>query len=308
MKKKLSILLSVLALSITLTGCKAYDKPQVILISPSETAFLIPLIGDTSKQGSFNSEALLAKTKVSTKEIEIPHRWLKTGRMSSNGEWRATATLIKVERKPVTREWTESSSGTSIKNEGIVAESKESIGFMSRMNCSAQIDEADAVKFLYRYNNKPLEGVMDTEIRAKIESTFVEECGKLSLDDILIKKEFIMNTIRNEVIPYFKEKGISVTVIGMKGEFTYLDKGIQESINKKFTTQKSLEAQTAENTRLVSKAKADAEAVQIQASTISSQIKLKELENQSAWIAKWDGKAPTVSGSSSIMYGMPSSK
>lgn len=308
MKKKLCILLSVLALSITLTGCKAYDKPEVILISPSETAFLIPLVGDTSKQGAFNSEALLAKTKISTKEIEIPHRWLKTGRMSSNGEWRATATLIKVERKPVTREWTESSSGTSIKNEGIVAESKESIGFMSRMNCSAQIDEADAVKFLYRYNNKPLEGVMDTEIRAKIESTFVEECGKLSLDDILIKKEVIMNTIRNEVIPYFKEKGISVTVIGMKGEFTYLDKGIQESINKKFTTQKSLEAQTAENTRLVSKAKADAEAVQIQASTISSQIKLKELENQSAWIAKWDGKAPTVSGSSSVMYGMPNSK
>ena len=151
MKKKLGILLSVLALSITLTGCKAYDKPEVILISPSETAFLIPLVGDTSKQGAFNSEALLAKTKISTKEIEIPHRWLKTGRMNSNGEWRATATLIKVERKPVTREWTESSAGTSVKNEGIVAESKESIGFMSRMNCSAQIDEADAVKFLYRY-------------------------------------------------------------------------------------------------------------------------------------------------------------
>ena len=311
MKKKLGILLTMMVLAIGLTGCRAFDKPQFETISASETAFLIPLTGDTTKQKAFESEASLALAKVPTKEVQIPHRWVKTGKtimfFLEHGEYRKSANLIRVERKPVTREWTESTAGTSIKNEGIVAESRESIGFMSRMNCSAQIDEANAVKFLYRYNSKPLEEIMDSEIRTRIESIFVEECGKLTIEEILNKKGVIMDTIRKEVPAYFKERGITVSVIGMKGEFTYLDKSIQDAINKKFTTQKALETQVAENTRLISKATAESAAVKIQAETIGSQIKLKQLENDTAWILKWDGKQSQVQGASSVIYGMPSS-
>ena len=307
MKKKLSVLLTMVVVAISLTGCKGFDTPELVTISPSTTAFMIPLVGDTTKQASFQSEKLLALTKVPTKQVRIPHIWLKTGRTTifgQTGKYIPGATLILVERKPVTREWTSGKEGTSIKNQGIVAESKESIGFMSQMNCSAQIDETDAVKFLYRYNSKPLEDVMDTEIRAKIESTFVEECGKLTMADILNSKEKIMDTIRNEITPYFAAKGITITVIGMKGEFTYLDPSIQTAINQKFIAQKTLEAQDATNKTVISKAEADAKAVKAQESTMAAQIQLKKLDNDTAWIKKWDGKQSTVTGSNSTIYGM----
>jgi hypothetical protein len=301
-KKKLGLLLSTLLIAGSLSACKSFDKPEIQTIEPSQTAFLIPLIGDTSEQGAFASEELLSKTKVATKEIQIPHRWVKTGRtflMMEDGQWRASARLVVVERKPVTREWTEGEKeGTSAKNEGIKAETKESIGFMARMNASAQIDENNATKFLYRYNNKPLEEVMDTEIRARIESKFVEEVSKRTLEEVLVSKDAIMKTVREDVIPYFNERGITITVIGLKGEFTYLNAEIQKSIDAKFQSSKALETQRNENARILEKAKADAEAVTIQAKTIGDTIKLKELENQAKAIEKWNGALPTVSGDS----------
>ena len=82
---------------------KPYDTPEFITIEPSQTAFLVPLVGDSSNQASFESEEMLAQAKVATKEIQIPHRWVQTGRRGYQGEYRASATLIIVERKPVSR-------------------------------------------------------------------------------------------------------------------------------------------------------------------------------------------------------------
>ena len=53
------------------TGCiRPYDTPEFVTIEASQTAFLIPLLGDTGEQASFESEALLAEAKVATKEIQ----------------------------------------------------------------------------------------------------------------------------------------------------------------------------------------------------------------------------------------------
>ncbi len=311
MKKVFLMVILILTMVFLFTGCmKPYDKPELVTISPSQTAFLIPLQGETSSQKEFMSEKFLQDSKVATKEIQIPHRWLQEGRMSNNGKYIPSATLIIVERKPETREWTENqSTGTSSKNEGIVAESKESIGFMARMNCSAQIDEVDAVKFLYRYNNKTLAEIMDTEIRAKIESAFVEQCSKYTLEEILLNKEKIMTDVRQPVISYFSERGITITVIGMKGEFTYLNKDIQEAIDNKFKTAQALITQKDENERILSKAKADAEAVRIQSESIEKSIKLKELENQSKAIDKWNGQPPSyMTNGENTIFSMPFNK
>lgn len=285
-------------MSMTLVACKPYDKPQLVTISPSQTAFLIPLVGNNKdNQGKFDSEAYLTSVKVASKQIQIPHRWLQEGRMDGDGKWIPTANLIIVERKPETREWTESNgTGTSSKNEGINAESKESIGFMARMNCSAQINETDAVRFLYRYNNKPLAEIIDTEIRARIESDFVEACAKYNLDQVLLNKQTIMAGVRSDVIPYFAERGITITVIGMKGEFTYLNKEIQASIDQKFKTAQDAIAQKNINDKVIAKAQADAKAIAIQAQSLEKQLQLKALENQAAAIAKWDGKMPLYGG------------
>ena len=60
--KKLVLLVLMLVLCLSLAGCrKPYDKPEFVKITPSQTAFLIPLIGDSTTQSAFASEELLAE-------------------------------------------------------------------------------------------------------------------------------------------------------------------------------------------------------------------------------------------------------
>src|SRR5947207_838865 len=95
-------------------GCiRPYDVPEFIEVDSSESAFLIPLEGDTANQAAFHSVEFLKEKKVAAKRVQITHRWNQTGFMPRTGEWIGTVRLIKVDRRPVTREWTRSpKSGT----------------------------------------------------------------------------------------------------------------------------------------------------------------------------------------------------
>lgn len=303
-------IMSVMCISLTGCGIRPFDKPELVTIEASQTAFLIPLVGDTTEQASFQSEELLSQAMVATKEVQIPHRWVKTGRsiIIEKGEWRPSAKLIIVERTPETREWNSSKdNGTSRRNQAIYAESKESIGFSVGMNCSAQIyTEADAVKFLYSYNNKSLADIMDTEIRARVESKFVEACAKQTMSEILMNKEEIMNSVRNDVTTYFADKGITITVLGMKDGIDYDDQKIQEAINAKFSSEQKLVTQENDNKVKISKAEADAEAMRIAAQAeadANAKIAASLTPNlvEKIKYERWDGKLPTVSGSDTIV-------
>lgn len=294
MKKIIAMFLLITMCCCMFTGCvKPYDKPEFVTIEPHQTAFLIPLVGDTTAQASFESEEMLMQAKVAAKEIEIPHRWVQTGRRYWRGEWRDTMALIVVDRSPVTREWSSTDGvGTSAVNQAIYAESAESIGFSAGMNCSAQIySEEDAVKFLYCYNNKPLSEIMDSEIRARVESKFVEECASRTLNEILVEKEKIMNNVREDVESYFAARGITITVLGMKDGLEYDDATIQKSINDKFSSEMKLTTQENENQRIISEAEAKAEANRILSESITNEILMKQ------YYEKWDGKLPNVMGS-----------
>lgn len=291
MKKIIALLLTLVMCLTMFTGCrKPYDTPEFVTIEPHQTAFLIPLIGDTGNQASFESEELLMEAKVAAKEIQIPHRWVQTGRKHWQGEYRDTMALIIVDRSPVTREWSSTDGvGTSAVNQAIYAESSESIGFSAGMNCSAQIySEEDAVKFLYCYNNKPLSEIMDSEIRARVESKFVEECASRTLNEILTEKEDIMKSVREDVTTYFEERGITITVLGMKDGLEYDDTTIQKSINDKFSSEMKLTTQENENQRIISEAEAKAEANRILSESLTDEV----LKQQ--YYEKWDGKLPSV--------------
>lgn len=291
MKKIIALLMTLVMCLTMFTGCvKPYDKPAFVTIEPHQTAFLIPLIGDTTNQASFESEEMLMQAKVSTKEIQIPHYWVQTGRMPWTGEYRDTVALIIVDRSPVTREWSSTDGvGTSAVNQAIYAESSESIGFSAGMNCSAQIySEEDAVKFLYCYNNKPLSEIMDSEIRARVESKFVEECASRTLNEILTEKEEIMKSVRDDVTTYFAERGITITVLGMKDGLEYDDATIQKSINDKFSSEMKLTTQKNENERIISEAEAMAEANRILSESLTDEVLRQQMYE------KWDGKLPEV--------------
>ena len=56
--KKLLLIVPMLFVLFTFTGC---NYPDVKEIEPSQTAFLIPMVNNTSKQASFQSEEFLKK-------------------------------------------------------------------------------------------------------------------------------------------------------------------------------------------------------------------------------------------------------
>lgn len=157
MRSLKSLVLMVMLVGIVLCsiGCRRpFDKPEYEEVRNNETAFVIPLEGETSGQAKFNSAEFLKEKQVAEKRIRIPHRWNQTGRIvlgiigRRRGEYLDTVKVLKVNRTPVTREWAPSEkTGTAGKDEGIWVESKDSVGFSTGFSCTAHVEEDDAALF-----------------------------------------------------------------------------------------------------------------------------------------------------------------
>lgn len=300
--KILTMLMLVFGLMFCLTGCRRpYDKPEFVTIEASQTAFLIPLVGDNADQASFASEELLEQAKVATKEIQIPHRWVQTGRRHWVGQWRASAKLIVVERKPVSRSW-ESGDNAATSQNAIWGETSDGIGFYVGMSCSAQINEDDATKFLYRFNNTPLESIIDNEIKTMVKDEFNKEASKYTSTELHVNKNVIISSVKESVTKYFKEFGITITVLGTNEGFTFENKTIQDAIDKKFASEQELETQKNINDANLAKveaeakakifaAEAEAEANRKIAASLTPEL-IEKLKYE-----KWNGALPTVQGS-----------
>jgi hypothetical protein len=302
MKKLICLVFLAMIICCLFTGCrKPYDKPELVTIEASQTAFLIPLIGDTGNQGVFESEELLLEAKIATKEIQIPHRWVQTGRQSWTGEWRPSAKLIVVERKPVSRSWESGESTATSANRAIFGETADNIGIYVGMNCTAMIEEKDAAKFLYRYNNTPLETVIDTDIKKLVEDRFNVETAKYASTDLGAKKGEIMEAVKTYVVDYFKEYGITITVLGLKEGISFENPAIQATIDKKFESEQKLVIQQNENEANLAKAEAEAEAMLMlaQAQADANRLLSESLTNEiltQMYYEKWDGKLPYLYG------------
>jgi hypothetical protein len=310
--KKALLVITLALTSILFTGCvRPYDTPEFRTIEPSQTGFLISLVGDSTEQAAFQSEELLERTMVATKEVQIPHRWVRTGRWDWVGEWRPTATLIVVERKPVSRSWESGDSTAESSNKAIFGETSDDIGIYVGMNCTAMIAEADAAKFLYRYNNTPLDIIIDTDIKKMVEDEFNMAVCKVLSADLSEKKEEIINTVKTNVTEHFKEYGITITVLGLKEGFSYENPAIQEALDAKYASEQDLIIQQNKNDAAIAKAEAEAKALLIAAEAEAKANKLLsesitdeilELEKYE----KWDGKLPAYvgNGEGNMMIGI----
>lgn len=344
MKRLLSLMAAMLL--VCSVGCiKAYDVPEFAEIQHHETGYLIPLEGaNKDGQAQFDSEDFLDENKVAIKRIQIPHRWVQTGRWSTTGHYIDTVRLVVVDRSPVTREWTaESNDGTASVDQAIWSESRDSIGFSLGFNCTAFVDEPDSSRFLYMYPTTKADNtqtdvdksvaslarVMDSEIRARVQQVAAEVAAKYDLDDLRGKKQEIIDAVRKDVIPFFKNRGITITTLGMFGGFAYEQPKIQVAIDETFVAQQekvrteaAFEAQQrkndkieleanaiAERERRIAQGKADAELTlataeaeaikKVAAATKEAGkdplfLRMKELEVESKRIEKWSGDYPST--------------
>ena len=309
--KKIFLFVTLMLVMVSLASCvKPYDEPEFITIEASQTAFLIPLIGDTDNQASFESEELLAQAKVATKEIQIPHRWVQTGRMDWTGKWVAAAKLIVVERKPVSRSWESGDNVAESANRAIFGETADAIGVYVGMNCTAMIEEKNATKFLYRYNNTPLETVIDTDIKKMVEGEFNNVVGDYKSTELHDHKDDIISHIKDVIIPYFEEYGITITVLGFKEGISFENPEIQDALDAKFASEQDLVIQQNKNEAALAKAEADAKAVIIAAEAQAQANKLLAESLTDPILAqlyyeKWNGVLPTVYGAESSIIQVP---
>ena len=314
MKKFIALVFMLVVVCCLFAGCRRpYDVPEFVTIEASQTAFLIPLVGDSSNQAVFESEELLLQAKVATKEIQIPHRWVQTGRRDWVGEYRPSATLIVVERKPVSRSWESGETSATSANRAIFGETSDNIGIYVGMNCTAMIEEKDAAKFLYRYNNTPLETIIDTDIKKMVEDRFNIETAKYTSTELGAKKGEIMEAVKSYVVDYFKDYGITITVLGLKEGISFENPAIQSAIDKKFESEQKLVIQQNENEANLAKAEAEKAAAILKAEAEAEAMRIKAEAQAEAnrliaesltdeilaqlYYEKWDGKLPYFWGS-----------
>lgn len=316
MKKVFCVLVVISA--VALSGCRRpFDEPEYVQARNNQTAFVIPLEGRTSDQGKLESEEYLKNAQVATKRIRIPHRWNQTGRRGWQGEWIDTVVVLAVDRTPVTREWTANKgTGTSKGNQAIWVESRDSVEFSIGFNCTAYIKESDAAKFLYTYPSASLSRLMDTEIRAMIQAEAALACSGDNMDDLRTKKKMVVGSVRETVIPFFEERGVTITTIGMFGGFAYKNPKIQQAIDATFVAQQEkvvasamfdaqqkkndtieLEAEAIANKeRTIAAGEADRIRSVAQAASEANSnpvfLQLRKLEVEQSRIEKWDGVYP----------------
>lgn len=300
--KKIFMLVALaIMVCVCFTGCiKPYDVPEFQKIEPSQTAFLIPLVGNHGDQSAFESEEMLLQNKVATKEVQIPHRWVQKGRMDWNGEWRPSATLIIVERKPVSRSWESGDSTATSANKAIFGETSDNIGIYVGMNCTAMIEEKDAAKFLYRYNNTPLETIIDTDIKKLVEDRFNIEVAKVTSTNLGTKKGDIIIAVREYVVEYFKDYGITITVLGLKEGISFENPAIQKALDKKFESEQDLVIQQNKNEANLAKAEAEAQAIVI-AAQAQAEAELKAAQAQIE-IARAEAEAMEIKAEAEAEY------
>ena len=320
-----SVLVVASVVLLTSAGCwRPVEPVKLEVIAPNEEGFLIPLTGDTKKQVSTASEEFLRQSLVMTKQVRIPQQWVQTGRMDYQGIWKDSAVLIKVDRTPVTREWTaDPNSGTSNKNEAVWVQSSDQVEWSTGWTCTARITgREDAVKFLANYPNGAMAKVMDEEVRSKIQAIFGLAVTDTPMETLRKGSTPVMGKTIEEVTQFFKDRGLTITNLGITGGYVYKDTKIRDMMVEVFNAEQGAaiaragtEAQKeknkaieisgqAEATKTMTIKRAEAEGINLVAAARQKEVELAK-ENSAAYIllkrmelereklTRWDGKFPT---------------
>jgi len=319
--------------SILLSGCLGPAKiDKYVEIRPNETAFVVPLEGDTGKQKKMYSIDYLESRKVATKRIYLPLRKVSTGRWWWNYKWVPTVAVITVDRRPITFEW--------VGDRGIKVESKDSIDFTIGVTISSYIDEKDTARFLYYYPQGDLQSVLQREVYTKATEILSREFAKYDLkgDDqcdmstdegrkhcgAREMKGYIIDLARTELAEYFKEKGVTITAFGLVGGMAYTDPKIQEAINQNFATELNIInkrnerlAQEEINQKNLNKAIAErkqaeefAKAQEARTRLVELEVKQKRAEALLELAKKWNGELPRniMPENSHFLFGLSTTK
>lgn len=303
-------LLPMLLLACALPGCyRPFEPVKLETINTNEEAFLIPLVGDGKSQTSTQTEEYLTQNLVYSKQVKMPQQWVQKGYEwfgMPNGRWQDAAILVKVDKSPVTREWTaDPNSGTSNKNEAIWVMTSDQVEFSTGWTCTARIaSREDAVKFLHNYPNGTLTKVMDQEVRARIQTAFGLEVTDQPMQKLRLEATPHIQKVMTDVTTFFKERGVTITNLGISGGFIYKDVKVSDKLVELFNAEQDRAVAEAKAAALLTQKKAEAEGIKQVAEAKAFEIEkaaenmemyvaLKRLELEKEKLLKWNGSFPT---------------
>lgn len=288
---KKSFLLTVLLLVSTFfVGCvRPYDKPEYVEVGPNETAFVIPMFTDenlkTEDQVQLNNDTVefYKKNMVSSKLIQIHHRWIQTGRFIRDGYYKATERVITVDLTPKSGNWLQNDKNA------IKVETAASQGITIPMSYTIRILPEDAALYLSYYKSVDFQSVIDTQINRFFAQRAGEAFHTVEYKDVAKMRDIILADAVKQTKEYFKFQGITIDQLAIVDGLVYDDKSLQSNIDEqaKVQAQIVLEKQKAtlldEQKRNKDKeAEMEASVARIKASTLDLELKRKRGEQEIA--------------------------
>ena len=150
---------------------------------------------------------------------------------------------------------------------------------------------------LYREIGKDFKGVI---IEPAIYESVKQGMSQYTAEELIAKRSEVSNVIVTLLTDKLESRGIAITALNIT-DFSFSQE-FDDAIEKKQVTEQQtqqakyeLEKAKVENEKKIENAKTEAEVMKQQNEQITEQtLKLKELENQSALIEKWNGQLPTT--------------
>ncbi len=248
MRKSLIAVFGLLFMVMSLTSCiRPYDKPEYVEVDPNETAFVIPLFNDkglkTEDQVQLNADEDYYKNcMVSSKLIQVPHKWIQTGRLVSSGYYTGTVKVITVDLTPHAGRWLPG------EKEAIKVETAASQGITIPMSYTMHINASDAPLYLSKYRATDFDSVINVQVNRYFAGVVGEEFHKVEYKDVAKKRDDILKVAVDKTIAHFKEEGITIDAMAIIDGLIYDDKSLQDNIDEqaKVQAQKVLETEKAE--------------------------------------------------------------
>lgn len=291
MKKGFLSFLMVLFLAVSFTSCvRPYDKPEYVEVGPNETAFVIPLFTDskvkTEDQVQLNAETaeFYQKNMVSSKLIQIPHTWVKTGRFARSGYYKGTVRVITVDLTPRSGNWLQDDKNA------IKVETAASQGITIPMSYTVRIKHEDAALYLSYYKAVDFQSVIDTQINRY----FAQEAGKafhtVEYKDVAKQRDVILADAVEKTKEHFKAQGITIDQLAIVDGLIYDDKSLQSNIDEQAKIQAQIVLEENKKTLIdkqkankIAEANIEADVARAKASTLDIELKraraMQEIEN-----------------------------
>lgn len=283
MKKFSMSLFAIIFAMVMFNSClliKPYDKPEYVQIDTNETAFVIDLFADNedSAQATLTSEDYYEKHLLNEKLVQIPHKWVKTGRMRGTGKYIPKLKVVAVSNSPITGTW----------DNEIKVETKGSQGFTVPMKYAIRVTPQDSGRFLSKFPaNIPVEGtrskmlsspekVADNQFRNIVAAELSKEFHKYEYKDVLPNRDDIVASAIERIQDWAKEFGITIDNLAVWNGLIPDDPTLQNQMDEQAKLAAQVETEKKRQDAEVQKKRNAIELQKLETERIEAERKNKE--------------------------------